>query len=440
MTNPWVAELTLVAALLGAALVLGWINGHVVLLVWLVTVGYLIFHLYKLYRLENWLSTGAGPPPRGGQGVWGEVYYQLYRLRQHHRRRKRTLAQYLHRFREFTAAMPDATVVLRTSGEIEWFNEAAGRLLGLRAPQDIGQRIMNLVRHPIFTQHFRAQRFGDSVEFPAPDDENMILAVSVVPYGKEQLLLVARDNTRLHKLEQVRRDFVANVSHELRTPLTVISGFLETLADFPRIDSKDRKHALQLMSQQTARMQHIVDDLLLLSRLETDQRPVRLEQVAVPDLLATTVDEAKTLSGGRHDIRIEMERDLHLHGNPEELRSAFTNLVSNAVRYSPEGGTITIRWFADARGAHFQVQDTGVGIAEHDIPRLTERFYRVDTARSRQSGGTGLGLAIVKHVLERHAATLEISSVLGAGSTFSCDFPSSEILRPVEQMLSGSKG
>jgi len=219
----------------------------------------------------------------------------------------------------------------------------------------------------------------------------------------------------------------------------VISGFLETLADFPRIDAKDRKHALQLMSQQTARMQHIVDDLLLLSRLETDQRPVRLEQVAVPELLDTMVDEAKTLSGGRHDIRLEVERDLYLHGNPEELRSAFTNLVSNAVRYSPGGGTITIRWFADTRGAHFQVQDTGVGIAEHDIPRLTERFYRVDTARSRQSGGTGLGLAIVKHVLERHNAVLEISSELDAGSTFSCDFPSSEILRPVEQARSGSK-
>ena len=439
MTNPWVAELSLVAALLAAALLLGWINGHVMLLVLLVTVGYLAFHLYKLYRLENWLSTGAGPPPRGGQGVWGEVYYQLYRLRQHHRRRKRSLAQYLHRFREFTAAMPDATVVLRTSGEIEWFNEAAGRLLGLRAPQDIGQRILNLVRHPVFTQHFRAQRFGDSVEFSAPNDEGMILAVSVVPYGKEQLLLVARDNTRLHKLEQVRRDFVANVSHELRTPLTVISGFLETLADFPRIGSQDRQHALQLMSQQTVRMQRIVDDLLLLSRLETDQRPVRQEQVAVPDMLQTLYEEAKTLSGGQHEIRLEVENDLHVHGNQEELRSAFINLVSNAVRYTPAGGTITIRWFADAGGAHFQVRDTGGGIAEHDIPRLTERFYRVDTARSRQSGGTGLGLAIVKHVLERHDAELEITSKLGAGSTFSCDFPSTAILRPVEQVASGGK-
>jgi two-component system phosphate regulon sensor histidine kinase PhoR len=439
LINPWVAEFTLLAALLVAALFFGWMTGHVALLVWLVTVAYLGFHLYKLYRLEKWLSSGAGPPPRGGQGVWGEVYYQLYRLRQHQRRRKRTLAQYLHRFREFTAAMPDATVVLRTGGEIEWFNEAAGRLLGLRVPQDIGQRIMNLVRHPVFTQHLGAQRFGDSVEFPAPHNEGIILAVTVVPYGNEQLLLVARDNTRLHKLEQIRRDFVANVSHELRTPLTVISGFLETLADFPRIPSQERKNALQLMSQQTSRMQHIVDDLLLLSRLETDQRPVRQEQVEVPDLLRTIYDEARTLSGGKHDIRLEVEQGLYVHGNPQELRSAFTNLVSNAVRYTPAGGTVTIRWFADGGGAHFQVQDTGVGLAEHDIPRITERFYRVDTARSRQSGGTGLGLAIVKHVLERHEAVMEITSELGVGSVFSCDFPSSAILRPVERALGGGK-
>jgi len=430
LISPWAAEILLIAAWLAAALLLGWVSGHVLLWVWLATAAYLIFHLYKLQRLEHWLSTGAGQPPRGGQGVWGEVYYQLYRLRQHHRRRKRALTQYLQRFRELTAAMPDATVVLRMGGgEIEWFNDAAARLLGLRAPQDIGQRIMNLVRHPVFTQSFYAQRFGDPIEFPSPVSEAMMLSVSIVPYGKEQLLLVARDNTRLHKLEQVRRDFVANVSHELRTPLTVISGFLETLADDPEPRPQDRQHALRLMSQQTARMQHIVDELLLLARLETDQGQARREQVEVPAMVRALYDEARTLSGGQHDIRYEAEQDLHVRGNPEELRSAFTNVVSNAVRYTPAGGKIAIRWYADDAGAHFQVQDTGVGVAEHDIPRLTERFYRVDAARSRQSGGTGLGLAIVKHVLERHDAVLKITSKLGEGSTFSCDFPVSAIVR-----------
>ena len=440
MTNPWLSEISLIAGLLVAALLLGLLSDHLLLALWLVTVGYLAFHIYNLWRLEHWLSTGAGRPPRGGQGVWGEVYYQFYRLRQHHRRRKRTLSQYLQRFRELTDAMPDATVVLRTEGgEIEWFNSAAERLLGLRTPQDIGQRIMNLVRHPVFTQYFHEQRFGDPIELPSPLNEALMLSLSVVPYGKEQLLLVARDNTRLHKLEQVRRDFVANVSHEMRTPLTVVSGFIETLADDPDIRPKDRQHALHLMSEQTKRMQHIVDDLLLLSRLETDQRPLRRERVEVPAMLRMLCDEAKTLSGGKHSIRLEAEEGLHLRGSTEELRSAFTNLVSNAVRYTPAGGKIEIRWYADGAGAHFQVQDSGVGIAEHDIPRLTERFYRVDAARSRQSGGTGLGLAIVKHVLERHDALLEITSQLGIGSTFSCDFPSAAILRAMEMAVAGKQ-
>lgn len=439
MMNPWAAEISLIAGLLLAALALGGVSGHPLLLLWLVTAAYLAFHMYRLWRLEHWLSAGAGPPPRGNFGVWGEIHYQLYRLRQHHRRRKRAIAQYLHRFREFTAAMPDATVVLRTSGEIEWFNDAAGYLLGLRAPQDIGQRIMNLVRHPVFIKHFHAQRFGDHVEFPSPDNEGVILALSVVPYGKEQLLLVARDNTRLHKLEQVRRDFVANVSHELRTPLTVISGFVETLADDPQTSSRDRQQALKLMGEQTARMQHIVDDLLLLARLETDQRPVRREEVAVPALLHALGEEAKTLSGRRHDIRIEVEEELHVLGSPQELRSAFINLISNAVRYTPAGGSILIRWFADGEGAHFEVRDTGVGIAEHDIPRLTERFYRVDSGRSRQSGSTGLGLAIVKHVLERHNTVLQVASRLGAGSTFSCVFAAASIVRPAIVALAGKQ-
>jgi two-component system phosphate regulon sensor histidine kinase PhoR len=438
MTNPWLAEVLILAGLLLAAVIAGGAFGHTLWLLWGVTALYLGFHLYRLWRVEQWLEAGAGPPPSGNWGLWGEVHYQLHRLRQNHRRRKRTLTQYLQRFREFTSAMPDATVVLRSgNGEIEWFNSAAGRLLGLRAPQDVGQRIMNLVRHPIFTQYFHAARFGDPIEFPSPVDEMLMLAVSIVPYGREQLLLVARDNTRLHRLEEVRRNFVANVSHELRTPLTVISGFLEALCDDAQIDPEERRRALHLMSQQTTRMQHIVEDLLLLARLEADRRPVRRERVAVAEMLRNLLEEARTLSGRRHDIELEAETDLELHGNGEELRSAFTNLVSNAVRYTPSGGRIVMRWFSDARGAHFQVQDTGVGIADHDLPRLTERFYRVDTGRSRQTGGTGLGLAIVKHVLERHDAALSITSRLGVGSTFSCDFPLSSVLRKVEMARVG---
>lgn len=429
MTERWWSEVARIVGLVVVALVLGWLSGHLLLFLWLGTLGYLITHLVFIQRLEHWLRTGAGPPPRGGIGIWSEIFYQLQRMRQIHWRRKRTITQYLHRFRELTAAMPDATVVLRIGGEIEWFNEAAGRMLGLRSPQDAGQRIGNLVRHPGFVQHLRAKRYSDPIEFPSPVQAGMTLSVSIVPYGHEQLLLVARDVTRLHRLEHTRRDFVANVSHELRTPLTVIGGFIESLGDWEQSLSSDARHSLQLMEDQTRRMRHIVDDLLLLSRLETDERPARQEVVYVPALVQLLYAEATSLSGGKHDISAEVQSDLLLRGAEEELHSAFANLVSNAVRYTPAGGRVRLRWFADARGAHFQVEDSGEGIAPQHIPRLTERFYRVDVGRSRQTGGTGLGLAIVKHVLERHQAQLRIESTLGQGSCFACDFPVSLIVK-----------
>ncbi len=417
------------AGLIVAALLLGWLSGHVLFFLWLFTTGYLIAHLLRIRRLERWLSSGAGPPPHGGSGVWGEVFYQLQRMRQHHWRRKRTVTQYLQRFRELTAAMPDATVVLRTGGEIEWFNEAAGRMLGLRSPHDIGQRIANLVRHPVFIEHLRARHFTDPVEFPSPVNLDLVLSVSVVPYGQEQLLLVARDVTRLHRLERTRRDFVANVSHELRTPLTVLRGFVEMLEDGRENLTDEERRSLNLMDEQAKRMERIVNDLLLLSRLETDERPPRRGPVAVPALLELLNSEARAMSGTRHNIKFEVDAALSLRGGEDELRSAFTNLVSNAVRYTPEGGNIRIRWYADAQGAYFQVRDTGMGIAAHHIPRLTERFYRVDVARSRQTGGTGLGLAIVKHVLERHEAQLHVESTVGRGSVFTCHFPVSLVVR-----------
>ena len=429
MTDPWWSEIGRIVGLFLAALVLGWLSGHVLFFLWLFTIGYLTAQLLRLRRLELWLRTGAGPPPRGGAGVWGEVFYQLQRMRQHHWRRKRTITQYLQRFRELTAAMPDATVVLRTGGEIEWFNEAAERMLGLHSPQDIGQRIVNLVRHPAFVQHLRERHFTDPVEFPSTVNGDLVLSASVVPYGQEQLLLVVRDVTRLYRLERTRRDFVANVSHELRTPLTVVRGFIETLEDGRENISDEERYALRLMEEQAKRMQRIVDDLLLLSRLETDERPPRRGPVAVPVLLEIICSEARALSAGRHTIELEADASLTIRGSEEELRSAFTNLVSNAVRYTPEGGSIRMRWYADEQGAYFQVRDTGMGIAAHHIPRLTERFYRVDVARSRQTGGTGLGLAIVKHVLERHEAELRIESVLGRGSVFICHFPAALVVR-----------
>ena len=429
MPNPWLVELRRLAVLAVLFLGLGLAIGDLSLgLLTLVTV-YLGWHLYNLRRLVYWLTEGRKLQPPDAPGIWGEVYDRLYLLQRRNRSRKRKLKSYLKQFRESTSAAPDTTVVLGKRGEIEWWNNAAAKTLGLRSPQDVGQRIVNLLRHPAFTGFFLKGDYSGSVEFPSPVDPGLLLSVRVVPYGNSKRLVVARDVTRLHRLEQTRRDFVANVSHELRTPLTVISGFLETMCDAPE-DELTRRwgRSLTLMRQQTLRMQRIVEDLLLLSRLELDTAGFERKPVAVGRVITEIRNEALALSGERrHTLVLEVDETLDLRGNEKELRSAFSNLVFNAVQYTPEQGRITVCWYADEAGAHFAVTDTGEGIAPHHIPRLTERFYRVDTGRSRERGGTGLGLAIVKHVLTRHDAVLRIESELGKGSTFSCDFPPATI-------------
>jgi len=270
------------------------------------------------------------------------------------------------------------------------------------------------------------------VEIPSPVDDKVHLSVQVIIYGDNQRLLIARDVTRLRRLEAMRRDFVANVSHELRTPVTVLVGYLETLEEDAEC-ARRWARPLALMREQATRMRRIVDDLLMLSRLETEDaghHPRARQPVDVPALLGRIVEEARALSGPRgHRIGLEAERGLGLAGSEGELASAFTNLLANAVQYTPEGGEIRVRWWSDAAGAHLAVSDTGIGIAPEHIPRLTERFYRVDVARSRATGGTGLGLAIVKHVLQRHDARLHIESEPGRGSTFRCDFPPERLVR-----------
>lgn len=436
MFNPWTTEFWRIAGVAFVALVIGLATGHVIGFLLLGTLAYLIWHLVHLARLERWLRTARKYRPPEASGIWGEVYHHFYRLQQRNRKRKLKLAAILNQFQEAAAALPDAAIVLRATGEIEWFNEAAVRLLGLRA-QDVGLRIANLVRHPAFTALFppgAEGAGGESAEFPSPVDDSITLLAHVVPYGQDRRLLVVRDVTRLHRLEQMRRDFVANVSHELRTPLTVVMGYLETMEDGAGPCAQQWARSLHLMRQQTLRMQRIVTDLLLLARLETENRVVRSEPVDVPALLAAIREDALALSGEKgHVVQLAAEPDLWLLGSAEELRSAFSNLVFNAVQYTPEGGEITIRWYGDAAGAHLVVKDTGVGIAAHHIPRLTERFYRVDVGRSRERGGTGLGLAIVKHVLSRHEGRLRIASVIGQGSTFTCDFPARLVLRRPEK-------
>lgn len=430
MAKPWSTELWRLATVIFAAFFVGLVVGHPTALIIAGFLGYSAWHLYNLVRLEQWLRKGSREAPPEAAGIWGEIFYLLHRFQQTSRRRKRRLAGIVSRFREVTAAMPDATVTISADGEIQWFNEAAGSLLGLKSSKDIGQRIHNLLRHPGLAAFLAAGDESKSMQMPSPMDDNATLSLRVIPYGREQRLLVARDISQQQRLDQMRRDFVANVSHELRTPLTVIRGFLETMEEEEGDECVGRwQRSIDLMQQQVLRMQRIVEDLLLLSRLETDRsRPQA--PVDVPALAAFLRDSVEPLCRNKaQKLIMEWDDALRIYGAEQELNSAFGNLITNAVRYTPEGGTITVRWFADATGAHFEVRDTGVGIEAHHIPRLTERFYRVDVGRSRDTGGTGLGLAIVKHVLNRHNAQLRIESVPGKGSTFACDFPPSSIVR-----------
>ena len=416
--------------ILAFALVAGLIAGHVG---WGLAIGLavvLTWQYRQQLRLLKWLRHGRMKEPPDLEGIAGEIVYDVYRQYQRDRRRKKKLGKVLNRFYESSSALPDATVILGANGEIDWFNDAAKYLLGLTG-KDRGRRIGNLIRFPVFTSFLATEDYSEAVEIPSPVDESMRLSVRIVPYGKNQRLLSARDVTRLHRLEQMRRDFVGNVSHELRTPLTVITGYLEALTDGQETEPEQIINSLDQMKSQAERMRRIVEDLLMLSRLETRDENGREDvEVPVPALLASVEEEAHILSGEkRHRISLDVDPTAWLRGCSSELHSAFSNLVSNAVRYTPPDGEIHIRWWVDDEGAHYAVRDTGIGIEPEHIPRLTERFYRVDTARSRANGGTGLGLAIVKHVLRSHDATLRVESTPGEGSTFIADFPVKRVVR-----------
>ena len=430
MSDAWITEAWRLVAVIVVTFIVGAIFGHGGLMVAFGLLGYLGLHLYNLYRLAEWLHTSRSLSPPEASGVWGEIFDHLYRQQQRNRSRKRRLAGLLHRVQEATSAMPDATVIIDAAGHIQWFNEAAQHLLGLVSGKDVGQRLANLVRHPDFFRFLHESDPKSSLLIPSPADDTLTLNLRIVPYGNDQRLLLAKDVSQQQRLEQIRRDFVGNVSHELRTPLTVVKGFVETLAESDDECTTRWHRSLELMQQQTGRMQQIVDDLLLLTRLETDRtRPPR-EEVAMSALLKDIVQGALPLAERKHQqLTFDSDGSVNLAGAERELYSAFTNLVTNAIRYTPEGGTIQLRWWSDKSGCYFSVTDSGVGIAAQHIPRLTERFYRVDVGRSRDSGGTGLGLAIVKHVLNRHGARLRIESTVGLGSTFTCEFPASLAVR-----------
>ena len=395
---------------------------------------YLARHLWHLYRLERWLRAGGLHKPPDSHGIWVEIYYDFYRLKRRDKQRKKRLGKILSRFRKATAALPDATAVLGEDNEIVWFNKSAGRFLGLKS-NDRGQSIGNFVRDPIFTAYLALREYDHSVTISSSKDPNIVLRIRIIPYGGGLRLLLAQDVTRFQQLQRTRRDFVANVSHEMRTPLTVIRGYLETLLDIDELPRKQFDHAVKSMLDQSSRMQSLIDDLLWLTRLETKESIASNSSFDLNRLLLAVCEEANTLSGGNPKVELFVHSDADLVGNEKELHSAFSNLVINAVKYSGLDTTVTVTWIDDGDGARLDVKDTGEGIAAIHIPRLTERFYRVDVNRSRNQGGTGLGLAIVKHVLARHEAELKITSTLGEGSCFSCYFPQSRVVKRKKQIV-----
>jgi two-component system phosphate regulon sensor histidine kinase PhoR len=426
--RPWRAELAGTTVGLLVTLLIGSLFQAVIPSLLAFSVLLLLRHLYEIMRLERWLRVGGDVPSAAG-GIWARIFDHLYRIKQQDKQHKKRRSKILNRFRKATAALPDATVVLGENNEIDWFNKPAGRLLGLQK-RDRGLRIGNLMRHPDFVNYLRNGDETGTISIPAPSDPAVILEIQIVSYGAGLRLLIARDVTQIKHMQRIRSDFVANASHELRTPITVLKGYLETLRDNPHMPAS-LLTALDHMAEQSSRMQHLIDDLLLLTKLETTQ-PQQSEQetVAMKTLLESISRDSERLDSGNRSIDLSIESEADLIGNGHELRSAFINLVSNALKYSPTDTQVRVRWHAADDGARLDVIDHGEGIAPMHLPKLTERFYRVDVIRSRRQGGTGLGLAIVKHVLSRHDATLHIDSRLGAGSCFSCRFPQHRLVVP----------
>lgn len=428
MREAWSREWLLLASLLAAACFLGLLVGHYGWLMLLAVVVFLGRHLYQLHRLDHWLRAGRKRNPPQSWGVWGEVFEQYYQIQRRHYRRKKRLGKVIREFRESTAAMPDGTLVLDGEFRIVWFNDAARQMLRLNKARDLGQPIGNLVRSPGFNAYLRGRKYDQPSQISSPIDDSRELSARLIPYGTDQYLALFRDITRLHRLQAMRRDFVANASHELRSPITVLAGYLESLAQEKSLGA-EWAAPLEEMQGQCLRMTSLINELIELSRLETEESEAPdSEAVDVPGLIRRIIQYARAEEVGDapRDLEIELVNcePGNLAGSEQELHSAFSNLIINAVRYSGPHGRIQVRWEIDEAGRPvFEVRDNGIGIDEKHLPFITQRFYRVNSSHSRRKGGTGLGLAIVKHVLQRHGAELEVESKLGQGSVFRCRFP-----------------
>lgn len=418
--HPWHQEFTRLILLYLSVFLIGGLTGYLVPTLLLLTLTILLIQLSQIRRFEKWISQGGKGEYPKTSGIWEEIYYQIYRIKKSEKRRKKKLRKLIEQFRQSTEALPDAAVVLDNNDDIEWANKAARQILGLQQI-DKGQRLINLIRYPEFIRYLKSGNYSEPVILPSPVNNRIILEVRIIPYGSGLRLLLAQDVTQLKKMQTIRKDFVANVSHELRTPLTVLKGYLETMQDMDDGGSLLLTTSFKEMLGQTERMQHLVDDLLFLTHLETQQK--KQQCIDIPALLSQICKEGDAIESASRRIELTLETSAHVLGEEQDLRSAFTNLLGNALKYSPDDSVVEVRWYQTETEIILTIKDYGEGIPETEIPRITERFYRVDTKRRKKIAGTGLGLAIVKHALMRHDAQLEITSKIGEGSRFSCHFP-----------------
>jgi len=418
--NFWNKDLLRLAVTILIAAIASSFIGHFLYLLLIICIGFILRQAFLLKQLEGWLRSGAKSNYPSSGGPWEEIYYHIFRLKKADKKRKKKLSLIIEQFRRSTSALPDAIVVIGEHDEISWFNDAAKKILGLKK-KDKGKRLPNLIRAPAFVEFLNKKDPDTVLSIKAPVNEQVTLQLKIVTYDQNAHLLIAHDVTFLKNIERMRKDFVDNISHELRTPLTVLKGYLETLDDLSEDHSPLLTHSLQQMHNQTLRMQHLVDDLLLLANLETQK--TQNNCVEINTLLKQICQESSALEQLNNRIELFIDSDINIFGNDQELRSAFSNLIVNALKYSCEESIVTVQWYQSGDNAILDIIDQGEGIPELEIPKITERFYRANAQREHEKHGTGLGLAIVKHALSRHDAQLKISSVVGKGSCFSCVFP-----------------
>lgn len=417
---------------LGIISLFTWLLSSTLIALLLFTFGllvYLAIQIHGLYQLQHWLKKPVLEDIPEGMSLWEDVFNAILKYERKNNQKKAELNAAFDRFNTVANAIPDGLIILNSSNEIDWCTAKAEIQLGLNIATDKNLPIVNLVRNSHFIAYLYNEDFDEPFKLKDARNTEAILEICIIPLISKQKLLISRDITKLEKVDAMRRDFIANVSHELRTPLTVVGGFLETLADMEGAVPSNIRSYFDMMQDQTTRMRRLIEDLLTLSHIESNTQPPEDRPIEMSSLVNMMHNDAKALSNGKHTISVDIDNHLNLSGAADELQSALGNLVSNAVRYTPAGGNIHISWQLRNKQPVFSVTDDGIGIEQQHIDRLTERFYRVDRGRSRETGGTGLGLSIVKHILTRHQAKLEIKSTPGKGSTFSAVFPGARIVQ-----------